>query len=526
MKRIVCLLLCVLLGISAAGCGKEEDTPENKLFYCYLSAEPVSLDPQVATDESAQMVLESLFEGLVRLDENGLAEPGVAESWTAEQDSTVFTFYLRKDAKWSDGTVVTADDFVFAMQRAVDPQTRSSSASQLFCIKNAQAINEGTLEKEQLGVEAVDKNTLRITLEYSYDDFPSQTARTVFFPCNRKFFYETGGKYGMESAYVLGNGAFALRQKSGWVHDTYLRLVRNEEYGGEHAAVPSGVLFTVKTVTDPVGAMEEYKADVIAIAEDDVQRAEEIGLTVQKFTDTTWGLCFNTADAVFSNVSVRSALVQSLSRESLYAAVPKNCVRADNIVPPETSYMGKSYRSAAGNCTLPQADLAAARQALTQSLIDLEMDKLPSVTVFCLDDEETKIAVNAMLGQWRSSLGYYFNLEAVSQTALEKRVAAGDYQIALVPVSTSEDGPRSFLSQVVQLAQYTSEEYDAIAPRLYSDTIAAAKETETLLLNEYVFYPLYYQSRYYAVASTVTDLVIHPFGGMIDFNGAGKLDPS
>ena len=178
-------MLCILMCFSFAACGKKEDTPENKLFYCYLSAEPVSLDPQVATDDSAQMVLENLFEGLIRLNDDGLAEPGVAESWSSNEDSTVFTFQLRKDAKWSDGTPVTADDFVFGMQRAIDPQTRSSGAAQLYCIKNAQAIQAGTMEKEQLGVEAVNNYTLRINLEYSYDDFPSQTARSVFFPVVR-----------------------------------------------------------------------------------------------------------------------------------------------------------------------------------------------------------------------------------------------------------------------------------------------------------------------------------------------------
>ena len=526
MKRVCCLLLCVIMCFSASACGKKEDTPENKLFYCYISSDPVSLDPQVATDGAAQMVLESLFEGLVRLNGDGLAEPGVAERWESGEDSTVFTFYLRKDAKWSDGTPVTADDFVFGMQRTVDPQTKSSSASQLFCIRNAQEINAGELPKEQLGVESVDRYTLRITLAYSYDDFPSQTARSAFFPCSRSFFAASAGRYGMEDVQVLGNGAFSLRKKSGWVHGSYLRLVRNEFYAGEHAAVPSGVLFTVKTVADPLAAMEEHKADVIAIGEEDVQQAEVDGLAVQSFTNTTWGLCFNTTDALFSDVSARRALVLSLSRDSLYAAVPKNCIRADNIIPPETSYMGKTYRSAAGSCTLPQTDLSAAKQQLSQAIANLGIQKLPAVTVLCLNDEETKIAVNAMLGEWRSALGYYFNLEPVSRETLEKRVAAGSYQLALVPVQTGEDGPRSFLSAVCGLAQYSSDAYDALVSRLYSDTVAAAKEAETLLLDEAVFYPMYYQSRYYAVANTITGLVIHPFGGTVDFNGAGKLDPS
>jgi len=519
------VLSLVLCG-SFAACAQKKDTPENKLFTCYLSAEPASLDPQVATDDAAQMVIENLFEGLVRLNDQGLAEPGVAESWSSDADSTVFTFRLRKDARWSNGSSVTADDFVFAMQRAVDPQTRSSAAQQLFCIQNAQQINAGALPKEQLGVEATDQYTLRITLSYSFDDFPSQTARSAFFPCSRSFFESTGGKYGMEASQVIGNGPFALREKSGWAHGEYLRLMRNPAYAGAAAAVPSGVLFTIKKITDPLGAMEENKADVIALGEDDAKHAEENGLTVKSFTDTTWGLCFNTGDALFSNTFARQALMSSLSDGSLAAAVPKNCTRARQIIPPQTAYMGESYRLKAGDCALPAADAVAAKQALMQAMGQLGLSKLPSVTVLCADDEETKIAVNAMLGDWRSALCYYFNLEAVDQATLEQRVAAGRYQLALVPIRASEDGPRSFLSAVCSAAKYSSAAYEALSPRLYSDTIAAAKQAEQQLLDESVFYPMYYQNRYYAEAKTVTGLMIHPFGGTIDFYAAGKMDPS
>lgn len=524
MKQLLSLLLCLTTALFLFGCGKKEDTPDGKTFYCYLPADPVSLDPQVAVDEPAQTVLQNLFEGLVRLDGDGLATPGVAKSWSVDEERTVYTFLLRADAKWCDGTPLTADDFVYGMQRAVDPRTKSATASQLFCIKNAQKINEGELPLSELGVEAVDRTTLRITLEYSYEDFPSQTARLAFMPCNRTFFESTGGKYGMEAAEILTNGPFALRAKSGWVHDGYLRLIKNERYVGENEVRPAGILMTVKTVDDPLEAIGEGKADVAAVSAQQAEQARELGVQVETFMDTTWGLCFNTANAVFGNETMRRAFLLALSRESLFDSVPVNCVRGDDIVPPETGYLGRSYREAAGACALPTSDPAASVQLLAQGLSELGLTKLPTVTVLCVNDEETKMTVNVMLGEWRNTLGYYFNLEAVTQAELERRVAGGNYQLALVPVRASEDGPRSFISAVLQAARGSVPEIDALSPRLYSDTVAAAKEAEQLLLDRGIFYPLYYQSRYYAIQRGITDLVVFPYGGFIDFYRAGKLE--
>ena len=102
-----------------------------------LEEEPVTLDPQIADDYSSRIVIMALYEGLTRLDENNQVSPGVAQRWESNSTYTSFTFYLREDASWSDGTPVTASDFVYAFQRAVDPATGSTTNAPMFAIKNA-----------------------------------------------------------------------------------------------------------------------------------------------------------------------------------------------------------------------------------------------------------------------------------------------------------------------------------------------------------------------------------------------------
>ena len=189
-RRGAAWLLALLLLLSLAGCQK--DTPMGKSFRFSLSAEPRQLDPQVAEDAASVAVVSALFEGLTRLDEKGKAVAAAAE-WTVSEDGLTYTFRLRP-SEWSNGDPVTADDFVFGMQRTGSPATGSGLASRLSGIQGAAAVMAGELPPEELGVRAVDASTLVVTLTEPDESFPEKVAGTPFFPCHRRFFDETGGR--------------------------------------------------------------------------------------------------------------------------------------------------------------------------------------------------------------------------------------------------------------------------------------------------------------------------------------------
>ena len=184
LKKGFYLLLCACVLLTTfTGCGKKS----GQAIQYNLAQEPVTLDPQIAGDPYAKTVIMALYEGLTRLDENNRAAPGVAMRWESDSDFTSFTFYLRTDALWSDETPVTAHDFVYAFTRAVDPKTASTMNTPMFAVKNAKSIVQGTMPASELGVTAVNDHTLKIDLEYAYENFPAVTALPVFMPCTRLF---------------------------------------------------------------------------------------------------------------------------------------------------------------------------------------------------------------------------------------------------------------------------------------------------------------------------------------------------
>ena len=136
LKRISALFLCAAVLFSLSACTDSRPKNADKTILYNLTDEPTTLDPQIASDENSVTVIQALFEGLVRLDANGDTQPGVAQNWSTDKSGTIYTFHLRKDAKWSDKdhTPVTASDFVFAFRRALSPETGSSTCSPMFCI--------------------------------------------------------------------------------------------------------------------------------------------------------------------------------------------------------------------------------------------------------------------------------------------------------------------------------------------------------------------------------------------------------
>ena len=127
-------------------------------------AEPSTLDPQLATGTWESAIITDLFEGLVARDASGETIPGVASSWERSSDGLHYTFHLRDDAKWSDGTPLTAEDFVYSWRRILSPELAAPYAYMLFPIANAEAVNRGDKPVEALGVEASDPHTLEVTL--------------------------------------------------------------------------------------------------------------------------------------------------------------------------------------------------------------------------------------------------------------------------------------------------------------------------------------------------------------------------
>lgn len=521
---VLCLPACQ--GKSLAG----------RSFYFPLDAEPRQLDPQVSTDRSSMTVAAALFEGLTRLDENGKAVPAAAD-WTVSGDQTVYTFTLR-ESQWSNGDPVTADDFLFGIQRAVQPSTRSTLASQLFDIQGAEDINQGRAELSALGVEARDERTLVITLREPNDAFPERVAATPFMPCNRAFFESTGGRYGLEKDYVLTNGPFLL---SRWSHGEYLVIKKHEGYHDQASILPAAVRYVIGAVEDPVASLTEEKLDAAEIPVSQADAAREQGLQLIPLEDTIEYLWMNNGVNGLKKADTRAALRAALQWDALTSLIGEAgyAPAQGYTAPAALLHGGERYRTEA-NARFPDTvsggtvTAAQAQQLLAGGMAGEGLTAMPKLTLLCADDEFSQDLARYILQSWQKNLGLYFNMEALSEAELETRVRVGNYELALCASQaeglTALEALGEFSSgSTHNLARFADASYDALyeKARIGDVTREKLERLEAALGTACPSVPLYFKTRYFALPEKVSGIVIRPFGGgafgsEIDFRAAGK----
>lgn len=287
IKIIDSLFLTVVLLLSLCGCSDDSNSPSEQIIKYNIENEPITLDPQVADDSASRLVILNIFEGLMRLDENDRAVLGAAESYKANSDCTQYEFVLRDNAKWNDGTALTAEDFRYGIIRALSPETGSETVEELYCIKNAENFHNGKAKESELGISVSD-NKISFELEYSDEAFPKVLTSPPTMPCNEKFFISTKGQYGREDKFILSNGAFYIKEY-GWTHSESISLRNNKNYTGDKKAIPAEVDISIGSIDNGYTAISDGRVDCYAISGSDLENAKNSGMTIKAYDDTTWG---------------------------------------------------------------------------------------------------------------------------------------------------------------------------------------------------------------------------------------------
>ncbi len=201
--------------------------------------EPQTLDPHLAVGVPAANILRDLFEGLTAEAPDGRVIPGAAARWNISRDGKVYTFYLRRDARWSNGDPLFAEDFVFAFRRSADPATASNYAQVLLPIENADRVLAGDLPPQALGVESLDEYTLQIRLVDPTPYFLGLLNHSSTYPVHRPSLEAHGSRFSRPGN-LVSNGAFVLDD---WVVRSHIELVRNPNYWDAEAVVLQRVVY-------------------------------------------------------------------------------------------------------------------------------------------------------------------------------------------------------------------------------------------------------------------------------------------
>lgn len=520
-RRIVCVMLCICLLLPVlSGCDDEEVVTTGKKFKAVLTKDPSNLDPQHSSSAVAKAVFENIFEGLTRKTSDGKIVEGVAYRWETNEDFTQYTFYLRENAKWSNGEYVTANDFLFAIKRALNKKTASPDVSRLFVINGAQALYLGEGSIEELGVTVVADNILKIELNEPSENFVELASDPIMFPCNEEFFNSCSGAYGMEGKYVLSNGPFCFRKNSGWVRGEYLYLVKNKNYHSADEVLPSAVQFMIGDVGDPIDALSKGDVNVLPITEaqsNKIKNDKKSELSVMSFETGTTGIIFNCRASVFSVEIIRNLLIEAVVNEKISTAAGKN--QSSHIVPSAMSFEGKNYRMSAGILTLPKAETETLAERMSGALSANKISSLNGTKVLFIDTPENRAAVNLLITAWYRTFGFYINMEPLDEKTYAKRISDGNFGIAFGTVSSSEDSVEAFLRAVCKNAGYTSQALNGLGEDISVDELYSIEQE---LVDRGAFYPMLAEYSYYAKQSTVTGLEINPFGDAIYFKNGER----
>ena len=503
MKRGIALLLvlCLLCGL-LSGCG---DDGTGKGFRLPLEAEPAQLDPQVATDTASVTLLAALFEGLTRLDENGRAVPAAAD-WTVSADGRTYTFTLREsywstlkirgeETPWDNPTPVVADDFVFGLERA-----RKAGALPF----------DGA-------VEAQDNKTLTITLKNKNDNLPALLATTPCMPCDREFFAYTAGRYGLESRYLISNGAFWL---TAWNHGESLLLYKNEPYHAAAQVAPEAVRFVIGA-EDSLTQLQTGALDVAALTDKQATALLAAGGNVTELQDTVRSLWFNTAAEPMTVPAIRQALRDSIQWDTVYAHLrDAGETPAVGYVPPAAVVDGEVYRRE-DNRRPFKTDVTAARKALKAGLTalypDVETPVLPTITVVAADDEVSANLARYIIQSWQKNLDISVSLTTLPANQIARGFTGEADAIitAYTPMGlTGAENLAMFATDGVgNISRYSDKAVDAAVAAALRGGRQELDVLEALLWQQSPCLPLSYPKRYYGIAAEVEGITVRPFGG-------------
>ena len=315
MKKVwlLGLILTLLIGVLAVG--------QVKTLYWNLGTEPPSLDPNTATDTTSIQVLQALFVGLTDFDDATMAVvPELAMHWEASEDGLTWTFYLRDDVYWTDGTPVTAQQVEYSVKRTLNPATGSSYAFVLWMIDGAEAYNTGEVESaDGVGVKALGDYRVRFTLNQSAGYFPAIAGMWVCRPLPITVVEEYGDAW-TNAENIVTNGAYKLGE---WVHEDHMILYKSETfYDADKTNIHVVYCYMIEEAST---AMTMYEAGDLDADEnppledmDRIQADPVLSAELHIAPDLcTYYYGFNNEKFPFDNPLVRKAFASAIDRQSL-----------------------------------------------------------------------------------------------------------------------------------------------------------------------------------------------------------------
>ncbi|MER2124716.1 MAG: peptide ABC transporter substrate-binding protein [Exiguobacterium indicum] len=522
-----------LLAVAACGQGNDENTSgsdsknKKKEVTLVSTTDVPQLDPTKTTDSTSIIVTNNVFEGLYRLDGDNKPTPGIAESVEVSEDKKTYTFKLRKDAKWSDGSAVTADDFIYAWKRALDPKTAAEYAYILQDLKNANKIMAGDAELDELGVKKVDDQTLEVQLEAPAPYFLGLTSFPTYLPLKQSFVEDKGDKFATSVDTMVFNGPFVLdkwQANAGWTYK------KNPDYWDKANVKMDKIdVKVVKEISTGVNLFEAKEVDFAPITSEFVSQYEKSDDYKTRPDARINFLRFNQKNKALKNKNIRKALALGFEKQGITDVILNDGSKPANfIVAKDFTFTpdGEDFRAKYPD--LQSYDADAAKKAWDAGLKELGV-KTVELSMLSRDEDAFKKVSEYLKGDLEKHLpGLTIKIKQQPFKNFLELESKGDYDISAAGWGPDYQDPMTFLDMWLTNGSFNRMEY---SNKKFDDLIKGAKqqadeakrwsdmqEAEKMLLTEdYAIAPIYQKGEAYLQRTNIDKLYRHPFGADMSF---------
>ena len=526
-KRVLAafLSMAMVAGL-ATGCGtpgggkSDSDSADGKVFRYAVNTLPTTLDPTKGQSIGDNEIQHAITEGLTR-NTAGDVKPGIAESWDESEDGLTYTFHLRKDAKWSDGEPITAADFEYSWKRLVNPETASPYAFIGDCLKNGQAIEQGKMDVEELGVKAVDDTTLEVTLEHPTSYFLSLIGSSgQFAPLRQDIVEKYGTDFAATSEKNVYSGPFVMTSSE----DNVWTFEKNDNYWDKDSIkLDKCELNYVENSDTQLSMYEAGDLDYVQVPTAYVPDYKD---KAEVFANGNVDFCYineKSDNPALSNKNFRLALNYALNRNDYNKLANADTYTAFNgLVFPGLQAKGTTYGEAydLNSYSYPlDGDQDKATEYLNAAMQELGVSNASDITVEVVttDADSSKRIVETLQEQWQNALGINVKIRQVTYADIYGKVfPEHDYEIGYGGWGSDYDDPYSYLElfkgdSSYNYSQYENPEVDQLLTASQDESDVDARmdhlnQVEQIILADGAFVPLQARNIYYMLDDDTTGI--------------------
>jgi oligopeptide transport system substrate-binding protein len=543
-KILVTVTVILLASLFLAGCGigkndkkdnLSQQTQKEQVLTYNLGSEPKTIDPGQAAGQPELTVVNAIMEGLTRYNLQGELEPAMARGWEVSSDGTTYLFYIREEARWSNGEPVTAHDFEYAWKRVLDPQYAANYAYQLYYLVNGPEYNDGNntgvTDPDMVGVKALDAKTLEVTLSAPVPQFLGLTAFPTYFPVHQAT-VEANPNWHLQPETYVHNGPFKL---AGWENYQRIILEKNTYYWNQEEVKLDKLIFTLVSEQGTALALfETGKADIVFSppSQELARLRADAASGLEVASDLAVSLyLFNTLKKPFDNVKVRQALAMAIDREAVTDYVTGGGERPAYAYVPyglPDARPGIDFRETGG--ALLAMDLDRARELLKEAGYP-EGKGFPEVELLINDSATNLKVAQAVQEMWKQNLG----ISTVKIRPMEWRlylqtIFSMEHQLAGAGWSADYVDAMTFLDVYLSnggnnKTGFSNSQYDSLIALANSSgdqeaRIKAMHQAEKILMDELPVMPVFFYTKPYLVKEHVKNIRVPSFGPQVEFKWA------